>query len=60
MKEIIKMITAFEKELSVYKTGKGSVQFPLNQPMPLPLIAQIVQFRVTENMEKAKKTAKSK
>lgn len=42
----------FEKELSVYKQGKGSVQFPLSQPLPLDLIARIVQFRVTENLEK--------
>jgi uncharacterized protein YdhG (YjbR/CyaY superfamily) len=45
---------AFEKELSVYKRGKGSVQFPLDQPMPLALIAQIVRFRVAENLKKVK------
>lgn len=39
---------AFQEKLSVYKTGKGSVQFPLDEPMPLDLIAQIVQFRVQE------------
>jgi uncharacterized protein YdhG (YjbR/CyaY superfamily) len=44
----------FVKELSTYKQGKGSVQFPIDQPMPLKLIAQIVEFRVIENMEKAK------
>ena len=44
----------FAKELSKYKQGKGSVQFPINQPMPLELIAQIVEFRVIENQEKAK------
>lgn len=37
---------AFVKELSVFKQGKGSVQFPLDQPLPLDLIAKIVQFRV--------------
>jgi uncharacterized protein YdhG (YjbR/CyaY superfamily) len=47
-------IDAFEKELSIYKTGKGSVQFPLDQPMPLGLIAKIVKFRIKENLEKAK------
>jgi uncharacterized protein YdhG (YjbR/CyaY superfamily) len=46
--------SAFTKELSQYKQGKGSVQFPINQPMPLELIAQIVEFRVIENQEKAK------
>ena len=45
----------FEKELSVYKTGKGSVQFPLDKPMPLHLITQIVKFRVQKNLAKAKK-----
>ena len=47
-------IEAFKKELSVYKGAKGSVQFPLDQPMPLELITQIVKFRVSENMKKAK------
>mgnify|MGYP000858883395 CR=1 FL=1 len=47
--------TEFAKELSKYKQGKGSVQFPLDQPMPYDLIAQIVEFRVVENLEKGKK-----
>ncbi len=42
--------SAFAKELSTYKQGKGSVQFPLNQPMPLSLITKIVEFRVEENL----------
>ena len=45
---------AFEKELSIFKQGKGSVQFPLDKPMPLALIKKIVKFRVKENLEKAK------
>jgi uncharacterized protein YdhG (YjbR/CyaY superfamily) len=44
----------FRKELSPYKQGKGSVQFPLDQPMPLDLITKIVKYRMKENMEKAK------
>jgi uncharacterized protein YdhG (YjbR/CyaY superfamily) len=44
---------AFEKELSKYKTGKGSVQFPFDQPLPLSLVAKIVKFRLLENKEKA-------
>jgi len=44
----------FAKELSKYKQGKGSVQFPLNQPIPYDLIAQIVEFRVVENLKKGK------
>ena len=45
---------AFKKELSVYKTGRGSVQFPLGKPLPLGLISEIVKFRVAENLQKAK------
>ena len=45
----------FAEELSKYKTGKGSVQFPINQPMPLELIERIVEFRVMENISKLKK-----
>jgi uncharacterized protein YdhG (YjbR/CyaY superfamily) len=43
---------AFKKELSVYKSGKGSVQFPIDEPMPLELITKIVKYRVKENLEK--------
>ncbi len=43
---------AFKEALSIYKQGKGSVQFPLDKPMPYDLITQIVQFRVQENVEK--------
>lgn len=46
---------AFQEELSVYKSGKGSIQFPLDKPMPLDLITKIVNFRVKENLEKIKK-----
>jgi uncharacterized protein YdhG (YjbR/CyaY superfamily) len=46
---------AFTKELSKYKQGKGSVQFPIDEPMPLALITKIVKFRVKENSEKAAK-----
>lgn len=45
----------FREELSKYKSGKGSVQFPLDQPMPFDLIAKIVKFRVEENLEKTNK-----
>ena len=46
---------AFEKELSAYKMGKGSVQFPLDQPLPLSLIRRMVRSRVEENRAKRKK-----
>ncbi len=44
----------FSEELSKYIQGKGSVQFPLDKPLPLVLITKIVKFRVRENLEKAK------
>ena len=49
---------AFKKELSVYKGGKGTVQFPLDKPMPLNIITRIVKFRIKENLEKGGKLKK--
>jgi uncharacterized protein YdhG (YjbR/CyaY superfamily) len=43
----------FKQELSVYKTAKGSAQFPLDQPLPLDLVTRIVKFRVAENLAAA-------
>ena len=48
-------VEQFKKELSVYKQGRGSVQFPLDKPIPYDLISRIVKFRVKENLAKAKK-----
>ncbi len=48
-------IKEFEKELSAYKMGRGSVQFPLDEPIPYDLITRIVKFRVKENLKKGKK-----
>jgi uncharacterized protein YdhG (YjbR/CyaY superfamily) len=42
-------IEAFKDELSPYKGAKGSVQFPIDQPLPLSLIRRIVAYRVKEN-----------
>ena len=53
-------IEKFKKELSVYKQGKGSVQFPLDQPMPYELITKIVKFRVKENLAAAAAKLKKK
>ncbi len=47
-------ITAFKNELANYKGGKGTIQLPLDQPIPLELISKIVTFRVIENMNKKK------
>lgn len=46
--------SAFAEELKPYKQGKGSVQFPYNEPLPIRLIAKMVAFRVKENLEKKK------
>jgi uncharacterized protein YdhG (YjbR/CyaY superfamily) len=46
-------IDEFKKELSRYKGAKGSVQFPLDEPLPLSLVTKIVKFRVAENRAKA-------
>jgi len=43
---------AFAKELAHYKQGKGSVQFPHNQPLPEDLIRRIVAFRTQENIDR--------
>jgi len=51
-------IEEFEKELSPYVGGKGSVRFPLDQPIPYDLISKIVRFRVKENLERAEKKEK--
>ena len=53
-------IASFAKELAKYEGAKGSVQFPLDQPLPLTLIKKIVKFRVGENLAKAQKPARGK
>lgn len=46
-------VKAFEKELLGYKSGKGSIQFPLDKSIPYDLIKKIVSFRVKENLNKS-------
>jgi uncharacterized protein YdhG (YjbR/CyaY superfamily) len=46
-------IAAFQQEIAAYESSKGAVKFPKDQPMPLDLIARIVRFRVTENLNRA-------
>jgi uncharacterized protein YdhG (YjbR/CyaY superfamily) len=53
-------VEAFKEEIARYQAGKGSIQFPLDEPMPLDLIARIVKLRVAENLEKAAQKAKRK
>lgn len=53
-------IEAFKEELSEYKGAKGSVQFPLNKPMPFELISKIVKYRVAENIKWAEEKVSKK
>ncbi len=46
-------IEGFQAELEPYKNAKGSVQFPLDRPLPLELMERIVRYRVEENLAKA-------
>jgi uncharacterized protein YdhG (YjbR/CyaY superfamily) len=45
---------AFNKEVSQYADGKGTVKFPLDKPMPMKLISRIVKFRMADNLKKTK------
>jgi uncharacterized protein YdhG (YjbR/CyaY superfamily) len=44
---------AFERELSIYQSAKGSIKFPIEKPLPFELIRKIVKFRVDENLKNA-------
>ena len=46
---------AFKKEIARYKSGKGSIQFPLDEPMPYDLVTRIMEFRVKEESAAVKK-----
>jgi uncharacterized protein YdhG (YjbR/CyaY superfamily) len=48
-------VKAFAKELSKFNTARGSIQFPLEKPLPLPLIRKITEFRVQESLEQDRK-----
>lgn len=48
-------IEEFRDELKHFKLSKGTIQFPLNRPLPIDLITRIVQFRMKENLQKTKK-----
>ncbi|ACX63611.1 iron chaperone [Paenibacillus sp. Y412MC10] len=53
-------IEAFQDELKVYHASKGTLKFPIDQPLPYDLIRRIVQYRVQQNLEKAESKAKKK
>jgi uncharacterized protein YdhG (YjbR/CyaY superfamily) len=48
-------VKAFARHLTKYKTASGSIQFPLEKPLPLPLIRKITAFRVRESLKEDKK-----
>ena len=49
-------VAAFAPALTRYKTSKGAIQFPLDQPLPLALVTKIVKFRVRENTHATKRS----
>ncbi len=51
-------IDEFIDELAIYRTGKGTIQFPIDKPIPFDLISKVVKYRVAENMEKRKGKSK--
>jgi uncharacterized protein YdhG (YjbR/CyaY superfamily) len=53
-------IAEFKDELSGYESSKGTIRFPLDEPIPLDLVSKIVRFRVEKNLEKAEAKAKKK
>jgi uncharacterized protein YdhG (YjbR/CyaY superfamily) len=53
-------IEAFQGELAKYEGGKGTVQFPLDKPIPYALISKVVKFRVKDNLERAAARGKKK
>jgi uncharacterized protein YdhG (YjbR/CyaY superfamily) len=53
-------IEAFKHELSEYKGAKGSIQFPIDKPIPYQLISRIVKYRTAENIKQAENKLKKK
>ncbi|WP_025689156.1 iron chaperone [Paenibacillus zanthoxyli] len=53
-------IEAFKEEVKEYHKSKGTLQFPLDQPLPYDLISRIVKYRVASNIEKAEAKLKKK
>lgn len=50
-------VAEFSDEMSIYGSGKGTVKFPLDKPVPLDFVSRIVKFRVTENLTRAAASA---
>lgn len=45
-------VAAFKRDLAPYQVSKGTIRFPIGQPLPFPLVARIVKFRAAENLRK--------
>lgn len=54
------LVEKFKKELSGYEISKGTIKFPLDQPLPLTLVTKIVKYRAKENLEKSAAKAMKK
>jgi uncharacterized protein YdhG (YjbR/CyaY superfamily) len=53
-------IEAFKNEISAFKSSKGAVQFPLDQPLPKELVIRMVKFKIKENMERENRKYRAK
>lgn len=48
-------ILSFKKDIQKFKSSKGTIQFPLDKPLPLALVVRIVKYRVQQNLQKKKR-----
>ena len=48
-------IDSFKEKLAKYRTGKGTLQFPIDEPIPFELVKEVVRVRVKENLSKKSK-----
>lgn len=55
-----KAIEVFSQDLLSFKTSKGTIQFPLDQPLPLTLVKKITRYRISENLEKLRQKTPKK
>ena len=53
-------IEAFEKEYAPYRSGKGTLRFPFDQPIPWEIIQKVIHFRIKENINKVGKRERNK
>ena len=53
-------VEKYKKEIAIFKSSKGTVQFPLDKPLPIELILKMLTFKVKENLQKAQIKARKK